>query len=194
MDLALEIILWSIAAPVLEGILIAFFGVIATKWKWHPLKNKFNKTITDASEKSFVMAADADTKAVQILALIFASLGLAFAIVFPILLYVNKQANTIEIIATALLFHSIMLPLFLWALHSATKKIYVSESNIFVKSAIFLKRIQLCQIVEVAETAYTPAMKMLLMKYEHGKHENSLKIKETFGNYELAKKLLLSAK
>lgn len=191
MELALEIILWGIAAPILEG-LIAIISVIATKCKWHPLKKKFDKTITEASDDAFVMTADSDTKAVQILALVFATLGFAFAIAFPIILYVTKQANTVEIIIAALMFHAVMLPMFLWALHSTTKKIYFSESDILVKSAIYLKKISFTQIVEAGETAYTRAIRMLIIKYNSGKHQKIFKIKKTFGNCELAKKRLSS--
>ena len=190
MELFLEIIFLCIFAPIFAG-LTPIFSVIAAHRKWHPLKNKFDKTITDATDHSFVMTADADTKSVQIVALVFASLGFAFAIAFPIILYASAQVDTVNIIIAALMFYAVMLPLFVWALHSTTKKIYFSESEIIVKSAIYLKKISFDQIVKAGETAYTRAIRALLIMYNCGKRQKTLTIKKTFGNYELARKRLL---
>lgn len=175
------------AAPMLESLIMALIGVIEAKWKWHPLKKKFNETIADVSDRTFVMMKDAGSKTVQILALVFASLGLAFAIAMPIFLYVTEQATTVDIIITTLLFHAVIQPLFLWALHSTTTKIYFSESYILKKSAIYLKKIHFNQIIAAGEIYNPQPTRKLIIKYNCGNRQKTFEINNNFSNYELAK-------
>lgn len=191
MALPIEIILVVIVAPILEALLTAIFGVIEARWRWHPLKNKFDTTIAEATDKSFVMMADADTKAVQIFALVCAIIGYILGILLSILLFVKKKAESTDAILIALTFQVVMLPMLLCALHYTTKKIYFSEKHIVVKSLIYFKKITVDSIVEVTETDYTPAIKMLLIECNNKK---SIKIKQNFGNYELAKKRFVDMK
>lgn len=191
MESAIEIVLLVIIAPFLEWLLTAVIGAIIAKWKWHPLKNQFDKTIANTSVNSFVMIVDAATKATQIVAVVFATLGYICAILLPILLFVSKQVTIVGTIFCALIFQAIILPLFLLSIHSITKKIYFSEKYILVKSFIYFKKVSFSQIVTVTETAYNPAIPMLLIRYNQRKREKKIKIAKTFGNYDLAKKRLI---
>ena len=188
MDLVIEIIVWVIVAPILEIILTAIFGVIAARWKWHPLKNKFDKTVMDATDNIFVMMADSDTKAAQVVGLTFAIFGYVLGIVLSVMVYFSKLAKLSDSIIIAIMFQALILPMLISSLHYTTKKIYFSETEIVVKSFVYCKKFQIEQIYEVTETNYAPAMLMLLIEFNN---EKKLKIKQNFSNYELAKKRLL---
>lgn len=185
MELVFEIIMWVVVALIVEMLIWAISIFIAKRWKWHPLKNKFEKTVANTADKTFVMIADSSTKAVQILALVCAILGYVLGIAFPIMMYFTKQFEWSGFIILTLTFQVLLLPLLIICLHCTTKKIYFSESEIIIKSITYFKKIDISQIEEVLETNYSQTILMLLIKYDNGK---KFKIKQNFGNYDLAKK------
>lgn len=185
MDLFIEIIMWVVVATIVEILVWAIGIFIAKRWKWHPLKNKTEKAVADITDKTFVMIADSDTKAVQILALVFAILGYVLGIALPVIMYVIKQVEWLDFIILMLTFQALLLPMLIAALHYTTKKIYFSDDEIIIKSITYFKKICINQIEEVSETNYSPAILMLLIKYDNSK---KFKIKQNFINYALAKK------
>lgn len=185
MELVFEIIMWVVVAPIVEILLWAISIFIAKRWKWHPLKNKFEKTVANTSDKTFVMIADSSTKAVQILGLVCAIFGYVLGIALPIMMCFTEQFVWSDFIILTLTFQVLLLPLLIISLHCTTKKIYFSESEIIIKSITYFKKIDISQIEEVSETNYSQTILMLLIKYDNSK---KIKIKQNFGNYDLAKK------
>ena len=186
-EFVIEFILVVFFAPILEIVLTAIGSAIASKWKWHPIKNKFDKTVANATDDTFVVVTSAEMKTLCTIGLSFAIFGYVMGIILPIALYVSKQARLVDMIIAAITFQVVILPMLLIALHYTTKKIYFFKEEIVVKSLIYVKKISFSQIVNasVTETQFTPSITILVITY---KNDRKLKIQQNFGNYELAKK------
>ena len=188
-EFVIEFVLWVFVAPVLEAILTVIISAIASKWNWHPIKKKFDKTITDATLDAFVMAPNSETKSLSIMVLSFAIFGFVLGIALPIGLYFGGDVTVVGAILMAVIFQAVLLPVLLASLHYTTKKIYFSNNEIVVKSLIYVKKIVFSQIEEVTESLGEPAILTLTIVLKSGK---KLIIRYNYGNYDLAKERFIA--
>ncbi len=192
MDIAIEIIMLVIVAPLTEILITALGFFITDRIKWQPFKEKYDRQVEQATDTVFTMTADPGTKLALTFALICAIFVFILNLVLYTVIYVSKGMQLNDYIIIEVVSQASVLPMLLCVLHFATKKICFIDSEIIVKSAIYVKHVNFEQITSASEIKYTKlylALKITYNKVRKGKNKvKTIKLVQTWVNYERAKK------
>lgn len=186
----LEILLIALLYPLLELILLTVFDKIEIRRKWKPFEREYETAIQNGSNTNFCMIPHPENKKVMLVGVVGFFLMWGIGVICAILLYVRNEINFLEAILLNSIFSIACLPFTILFLHHFTRVIYIQDKSIFLKTIFIKKRIDIIDIVQVAEKKYqNPNATQIIIKSS----KRTLRIKNHYSNYDRCKQFLIKA-
>lgn len=163
---------------------------IVGKIKWNPFEKSYNESISEDS-KTFSMINEPNTATVCWFG--FGAFAFFFVggIIVSIALILTNQVKLWEGVLVFDIFSVFCVPFSLVCLHLATKKIFVTEEYIFVKSLVLKKQYNIKEIINVKEISRKQNQFVTIKTLEIIFNDKKLKVRNCYSNYELLKSLIL---
>lgn len=189
----LELLLTIILFPILELVVSIITDKFADKVKWKPFEKHYKESLSKNS-KSFSMIREPNGKIVLWLGVgTFAFFWVLGAILTLVLTH-SQQANTIDGIIMIISYTIICFPFISICLHYATKKIFVTEEQIFIKSIFIKKKYYIKDVTNINEKSKQISNLVTNHTLEIFFQNKKIKISNIYSNYDLLKNLLIDYK
>lgn len=185
-----EIFLTILLVPLLEIIASIITYKLDEKIKWKPFEKHYNESLSN-NNKTFTMIREPNSTAVLWVTIVIFSILWVLGSITTIILVNSQQVNIITGILMIILYSAICFPFISICLHCTTKKIYITEEQIFIKSLFMKKKYYIKDITKINEKSKQINKYLKTYTLEIDFNNKKIKIKNYYSNYDLLKNLLI---
>lgn len=187
----IELILIILILPIIELIGTLIFDKLTDKIKWQPFEKQFNESLSNNRE-AFSMIQEPNGKIVLWFAIGFFIFFWILGIVLAVVLAHMQNTTIIESVIMVILFTAICFPSISICMHYVTKKFFVTEEQLFIKSIFIKKKYNFKDILDIDEKSKNVNNFMNKYKLVITFQNKIIKIPDYYSNYDLLKDVLFS--
>lgn len=175
-------LLLIILYPILEYVISALIDKIYRERKWHPFEQEYNQATQDGNATAFSMLPAPATKESILAGIIGFALIWLLGVLFAFIGKITGEITFWEAVALGCIFSVLCSPFIILFLHNFTRKIYVCNTTIFLKSYFVKKQVNFADIVQITKKKYpdNPSVTHIIIKTS----KNTIRIPNHYSNYD----------
>lgn len=177
----LDIFLFLVLPLILEGILWLIADWLQTHITWKPYKKQYDQATENATPDNFVVLINREEKYGFLFGIVCIAIVAAVGIASALGCYLGNN-NLIDALYVGLTVEIVTIPFLFVLIHYYSRKIFVTQDVIVIKSAVIKRRIDVNSITSVREIKLDAHLR-LTVHFKRGR----LKLVDTALNYDLLK-------
>lgn len=172
------LVLVLLMTPILEGVIWLIVDAIETRVTWKPFEKQYEQAIENSTPDNFVVLVNRDEKSLILLGIVCCAIVAVLGVVGSLVSYF-VQSNQRNALIIGLVFEIITLPPMTVLIHYYSRRIFITQDALLIKSAIVKRKIDIGDIKSVDEIK-VEFHKQIRIFCKHTKIE----LKDTVLNYD----------